>query len=133
MAFAAAPFLIAGGISAIGKKIGNAALVAAIVAAFTHMFRTKLGMFVVGAMLWMGINFASMKMVIEPAITVLLDYANPGSIGSGSAGELAMMAVAWLGVLNLDRAVTMIVSAVITRHAVQQAKLFLTKAPIGTP
>ena len=129
MAFAAAPFLIAGGISAIARKFGSAALVAAIVTAFTHMFRTKLGLFVMGAMLWLGINFASMKIIVGPAMQLLRDAANPSAIGAG--GDFAMTAVAWLGVLNFDRAITMILSAVYTRHAVNSARLYLTRAPGG--
>ncbi|MDC7805226.1 DUF2523 family protein [Luteimonas sp BLCC-B24] len=132
MAFpAAAPFLLAGGITALSKKLGNGALVAAIVTGITYMFKTKLGLFVMGAMLWLGINFASMTLVIGPAIDILREYANPGTISGGGAGELALTAVAWLGVLNFDRAITMVLSAIYTRHAVNSARLYLTRAPVG--
>lgn len=91
------------------------------------MFKTKLGLFIMGAMIWLGINFATIKMVIEPAIDLLLGYAEGGMGG----GPYAAVAIQWMGVLNFDRAITMVVSAIISKHAVMQGRLFLFKRGFG--
>lgn len=125
-------FLLVGGIGAVAKKVSNAAIVAAIISGITHMYKTKLGLFVVAAMLWMGINFATIKIAIEPAIHLLRQYSENG-VGGGGVGDFGATAVAWLGVLQFDRAITMIISAVITKHAVMQGRLFLFKKGFGAP
>lgn len=126
-----AAFLVAGGLGALAKKVSNAAIVAAIISGITHMYKTKLGLFIMAAMVWLGINFATIKIAIEPAIELLRQYAN-GGIGSGT-GDFGATAVAWLGVLQFDRAITMIISAVVTKHALMKGRLFLFKKGFGAP
>lgn len=125
-------FLIAGGVGAAARKVSGAAVAAAVVAGITHMYKTKLGLFVMAAMVWLGINFATIKVAIEPAINLLRQYAD-GGLGSGGGGELSEAAIAWLGVLQFDKAITMIISAVITKHALVQGRLFLFKRGFGAP
>ena len=122
-------FLIAGGLGAAARKVSGAAVAASVVAGITYMYKTKLGLFVMAAMVWLGINFATIKMAIEPAIDLLRQYAD-GGLGQGG-GEFADTAIAWMGVLNFDKALTMIISAVITKHAVMQGRLFLFKRGFG--
>lgn len=118
------PVVLLGGVTALARKASVGAVVAGIVTGVTYMFKTKLGLFIVTAMIWLGINFASLKIVVEPAIDLLLGYASqPGTGG----GDFAAVAWGWMGVLNFDRAITMVVSAVGTRLATARARLFLMR------
>jgi|GEM_PF-1833046 len=123
------PLIITGGFAALSRKASNASIVAGIVGGLTYMYKTKLGLFIMGAMVWLGINFASIKMVIEPAIDLLSGYANSGMGG----GQYATTAIAWMGVLNFDRAITMIISAIVAVNVLMRGRLFLFKRGAGTP
>ena len=129
MAWPAIGVMLYGGAKAIGRRAQAAAIGAAVVSGMTYMFKTKLGLFVLSAMVWLGINWGTIKLVIDPAVELLLGYAD-GSLGGGG-NQYASVAVQWMGVLNFDRAITMVVSAVVTKHAVMQGRLFLFKRGVG--
>lgn len=122
------PLVLIGGATAAAKKLTASAIVAGVVGGITYMFKTKLGLFIMGAMVWLGINFASIKVVVEPAIDLLTGYAE--SAGSGT-GEFGTTAIAWMGVLNFDKAITMVISAIVTKHVLTQGRLFLFKRGFG--
>lgn len=121
--------LMLGGAGAVARRAAAGAVVAGVVSGITHMYKTKLGLFLMGAMIWLGINFATIKIIIEPAIDLLEGYADGGLGG----GPYASMAIQWLGVLNFDKAITMIISAIVSKHAVMQGRLFLFKRGFGAP
>lgn len=97
------------------------------VAAGMWLFKSRLGLIISTAFLWLGVNFATVKIVLEPAIDLLSGYAQGGMGG----GELGTVAVNWLGLLQFDRAITMIISAVVAKHAVMKGRLFLFKRGFG--
>lgn len=103
------------------------ALVGALIAALSWLFRSRIGLWVMTALAWLGINFGTIKMVIDPAIDLLKGYAQ----GLGGGGQLGATAMQWMGVLNFDRALTMIISAVAAKHAIMQGRLFLFKRGFG--
>jgi hypothetical protein len=106
-------------------------VVAWIVNALRILFLSRVGLWIASALAWLGINWGSVKLVIEPAANLLKGYIN--GLGSGGGGEFAATAMQYAGLLNLDRAVTMIVSAYITKHAVMQGRLFLFRKGVGAP
>jgi len=120
--------LIGGG-SALARRASNGAIVAGVVSGITYMFKTKLGLFIMLAMVWLGINFGTIKIVIDPAISLLRGYATSGMGG----GEYADAAIAWMGVLRFDKAITMIISAIVSKHVITQGRLFLFKKGFGAP
>ncbi|MFI8716349.1 DUF2523 family protein [Stenotrophomonas sp. NPDC077464] len=91
------------------------------------LFRSRIGLFVMTALAWLGINFGTIKMVIEPAIDLLRQHAQ----GLGGGGEMGAAAMAWAGVLQFDRGLTMIISAIAAKHAIMQGRLFLFKRGFG--
>lgn len=122
-------YTLIGGAGALAKRATTGAIVAGVVSGITYMYKTKLGLFIMGAMIWLGINFATIKVVIDPAISLLRGYASSGMGG----GEFASMAIAWMGVLQFDKAITMVISAIVSKHAVMQGRLFLFKKGFGAP
>lgn len=86
-----------------------------------NLFQSKLGSWIAGAMVFLGIGFATQQAVIEPAIDQVQGYIQ--SAGS-EAGAVAMQ---WFGFLNMDKAITMILSAYAARAAIRAAKVFLTQ------
>jgi hypothetical protein len=130
MAFAAVlPILMRGGIAAAGRRLMSSSIIAGIITGITHLFKTKLGLFLMTAMLWLGINWGTIKIIIEPAIDLLYGYAQGGMGG----GPYAAAAMQWLGVMQFDRAITMVVSAIVSKNAVMQGRLFLFKKGFGAP
>lgn len=93
------------------------------------LLKSRLGLFIASALVWLGINFTTIKLVIEPAITMLEGLTQ--NVGTGGASDFAAAASGYIGIMQMDRAVTMIVSAVITKHAVMQGRLFLFKRGVG--
>ncbi|AOH37561.2 DUF2523 family protein [Luteimonas sp. JM171] len=118
-----------GGGSALARRATSGAIVAGVVSGITYMFKTKLGLFIMLAMVWLGINFGTIKIVIDPAISLLRGYATSGMGG----GEYADAAIAWMGVLRFDKAITMIISAIVSKHVITQGRLFLFKKGFGAP
>lgn len=103
-------------------------LIGALIAGLAWLFKSRIGLWVMTAMAWLGINFGTIKMVVEPAIDLLKGYAQ--GMGGGS-GELGATAMQWFGVLQFDRALTMVISAVAAKHAIMQGRLFLFKRGFG--
>lgn len=123
----AAPLM--GGLSALAKRIQTTAIVAGVVSGITYMFKTKLGMFIMGALVWLGLSFGSMALVVQPALDVMYGYLD----AAGAVGQYAQYAMKWVGVMNLDRAVTMIGSSIAARHAANAGRMFLFARGHGSP
>lgn len=92
------------------------------------LFLSRIGLWIASALLWLGINFTSVKMVIEPTANLLKGYTSGMSGAGGMYGAIAMQ---YAGMMNLDRAVTMIVSAYITKQAITSGRLFLFRKGVG--
>ena len=91
------PFVAAGG-----------AILAGLVAAFGRLFASKLGVWIASAMAVLGLQFIATEALVEPILNQLQSMA--GGIG-GMAGQ-------WFGVVNIDKYITIVLSA----HAVGAAK-----------
>lgn len=102
-------------------------LIGQLVVGLAWMFKSRIGLWIMTALVWLGINFGTVKMVIEPSIDLLRQYAQ--SVNGG--GELGATAMQWFGVLNFDKALTMVISAVVSKYAVMQGRLFLFKRGFG--
>lgn len=105
-------------------------LVAALARLGIWLFKSRIGLFLATALAWAGLSFTTISLVISPTVDALTAYAS-GSGGSGN--EYWATAVAWMGVLNFDKALTMIIGAYVTRVTVAQGRLFLWKRGVGAP
>ena len=92
-----------------------------------HLFKSRSGIFIFGIMAWLGINLTTMMLVIAPAIAML--EAMTSNISAEGSTNFAKVAGQYAGLMQIDRAVTMIISAVFTRHAMRKSLLFLQKVP----
>lgn len=97
-----------------------------LVVAFGQLAKTRLGMFLLAAMMWLGINFTTVKIIIEPALDVLTGYAQQA--GTGGATAIGMAAAQYMGIMKLDLAITMIVSAIISRNLAYSGGMRITRA-----
>lgn len=88
------------------------------------LFRNRIGQWVTAALVWMGLSWATKEFAVDPWIDQLQDAATPGAMGGG---DLAQVAVQWMGLLRFDDACTMIASAVVAKYATDAAKAFLVK------
>ena len=100
-------------------------LIAVLLTGLRYLFLSRIGLFIATALVWLGVNFITMKVVIEPAIAMLQSFAQGG--GGSGAGEYWTIATQWAGVLNFDRALSMVVSAYVTHKALSASRLFLAK------
>ena len=104
------------------------AIIAACMQGLRWLLMSRLGLIIASAMLWLGINLATVNLVLEPLIDQLRGFAD--STGSGG-GSLYAAARAWAGVLRFDQALTMVISAYVTKHAVMAGRLYLFKRGVG--
>ncbi|EWS76976.1 hypothetical protein AF72_13255 [Xylella taiwanensis] len=102
--------------------------VARLLTGLLGLLKTKLGYLVMVAFAWLGINWGSYHFVMTPVINQLYIYMD--GVGS-SGGDWGASAIDWLGVLNFDRAVSMIISAYVARFAVLSGRLYLFKRGFG--
>lgn len=101
------------------------AIVGWIVTALTVVFKNRIGQLILAGLVWAGLSYGATKIVVQPVIDQIWLYLD----GLGSAGgEFGAFAVAALGILKIDVALTMIVSAVMIRVGVTAAKVHMTRA-----
>lgn len=99
---------------------GAAGLVALGVNLLRTMLMVKAGVIIAKALMFLGLTIAVQKLAIEP----LLEQVR-GLISGGPSGSLGAIVLAWAGVLKLDTAVTMILSAYGTAAAIRSARVAL--------
>lgn len=104
------------------------ALIPAIVAALMQVMRvllmSKIGSFIVAALLFLGLSLAVNNYAIDPLLSTLEAYVSQ----IGSAGGAASVAMQWAGVLNFDKAISVLVSAYTAAWTIKASKVFLSKA-----
>ena len=89
----------------------------AIIGAIGWLLKNKLGQWIASSLIWLGISYGTQKLVIGPALDQIRGYM------TGFSGDLLQ----WLGLLQFDRAVTMILGAMATKAGLAAAKVFLAK------
>lgn len=77
------------------------ALLAGLVAAFGRLFASKIGLWVASALAVLGLQFFATETLVEPILSHVQNMA--GSIG-GQASQ-------WMGVVNIDKYITIVLSA----------------------
>lgn len=78
-----------------------APIIAAIVAAIGRLAATRIGMWLLSALAFMGLAWTTQTVAIEPAISQVASHMG------GVSGDLAQ----WMGVLRLDSYVSIVLSA----------------------
>ena len=99
------------------------ALVAALMTGLRWLVGGTIGAWFARAMVWFGLSVGTTTVVLQPALDQLQSFA----AGSGGAGEYWTIARQWAGVLNFDKALTMVVSAYVASRAVSAGRAFLFK------
>lgn len=100
------------------------AIVAALMTVLRVMLLAKIGSIIVAGLMFLGLSFAVSNYAIDPMLAALESYV--AQIGSG--GDAAAVAMQWAGVLNFDKAISVLVSAYTTVWTIKSAKVFLMKA-----
>lgn len=86
-------------------------------AMLSRLVSTQLGRWIMAAMAWLGITWATNQAVTEPLL------ANVQAYFSGIDSE----ALTWFAFFNMDNAITMVLGAYATRASIGMGKLFLAK------
>jgi len=90
---------------------------APLLAGLSRLFGTRVGQWILSALAFLGLNFVAQ----EFAVTPLLDQIK--SSISGAPGDI----LAWIGFLNVDKYVTLLLSAYATAAAAGALKMRLKK------
>lgn len=88
-----------------------------LLAGLSRLFGTRIGQWILSALAFLGINFMTQKFAVDPLLGQIK------SAVSGAPGEI----VAWLGYLNVDKYVTLVLSAYATAAAAGALKMRLAK------
>lgn len=99
------------------------ALIAAFMEGLAWLFKNQLGRWVLSACLFLGISWGTQHVAVAPFI----DYVKGVANGAGSGGHLAETMINWAGVLQFDKAISMILSAVTTKMGISAGRLFLQR------
>lgn len=97
------------------------AILAVLVSMLRAMLLAKAGLFVLKVLGFFGLAFVTNKYAIQPMLDQIEQYVN----NIGNASGIGAVALQWAGVLNLDKAVSMIISAFSTAALIKQSKTFL--------
>lgn len=93
-----------------------APIVAMILAWISRIMMIKAGIWVIGALAYIGLYFGTQSFVVDP----LIDQVRAIAEGS-TTGAMAE----WVAFLNVDRAITMILSAYVTAGGINATKVAL--------
>lgn len=99
-----------------------AAIIAVLLTGLRILLMAKLGAMVARVLLFFGLTWATNEYVLDPALDQVRQYMT-----SGPGGELGATAMQWIGVMELDTAVSMVLSAVVAAWGIKQARVFLSK------
>lgn len=99
------------------------ALIGYLITGLAWLFRSHLGTWIVSAMAWLGIAWATHEFAVEPWIDNMQQHIGGGSPG----GEWGAVLIAYAGLMRFDQACTMIVSAVATKFAIGAARAVLVR------
>lgn len=99
------------------------ALVAAMMTVLRVLLVAKIGTFIVSALLFFGMSFSINKWGVQPALDALEGYVSQLGTGGGAIGS----AIAWAGVLNFDKAISILISAYTVKWTITSAKVWLSK------
>lgn len=94
-----------------------------IISGVLWLFKSRIGWLITQIFLWLGLTYATSTVVLTPTIEAIKGYAQ----FSGGSGPTAAAAVAWLGVLKFDVALTMLFGAVSLKAATNAGRAFLTR------
>jgi hypothetical protein len=99
----------------------------AVLALLTNMLRVMLfmhaGKIIVGILGFFGLEYITYHYGIAPALAWISDLMT-----TGPGGEFGAACIAWMGVMQFDRAVTMLLSAWGIAQTIKSAKSFLGKS-----
>lgn len=93
-----------------------APIVASILAWLSRLLMIKAGVWVVGTLTFLGLYFGTQEFFVEPLIDQVRDIAE-GNI-TGAVAE-------WVAFLNVDKAITMVLSAYGTASGIAATKVAL--------
>ncbi|MGH8075958.1 MAG: DUF2523 domain-containing protein [Lysobacter sp.] len=84
------------------------------------MLMAKIGMFAAKLLLFFGLTVGVNKFVVDPATDQLRTIAQ-----TGPSGEMGATVMAWAGVMQLDIALSMLLSAYAAAWTIKSGKAFL--------
>lgn len=96
------------------------ALVALLVNLLRTMLMVKAGVIIAKVLLFFGLAITVHKFAVDP----LLDQVR-AIVGGGPVGSLGATVLAWAGVLKLDQAVTMVLSAYAAAAVIRSSRVAL--------
>jgi hypothetical protein len=102
-------------------------IVSGVISGVLWLFKNRVGQIIMAVLAWAGVSLATYSLGVQPFIDHLTDLAQGGMGG----GEYAAVALQWMGLLNFDKAMTMIISAVAAKHAVNAGRVFFRRAATG--
>ena len=102
-------------------------IISGIASGVMWLFKNRIGQMVTAILAWAGITLASYEFGVEPFLDQLRSYAQGGMGG----GEFAAVALQWMGLMKFDVALTMIISAVAAKHAINAGKVFFRRSATG--
>lgn len=98
------------------------ALVTIIINAGRFLLFTYAGKIIVSVIAAFGLTVATQKFVMSP----FLDYIR-NMMQGGPSGEFGAYAMQWMGILRIDQACSMLLSAWVTVQGIKAGKVFLGK------
>lgn len=91
--------------------------------AILWLVRNRIGVLIVSVISWLGITYGTQTFLIDPLKNQLLSYFT----GAAASGELGQAVVQWMGVLQFDKCVTMIFSAVVIKQTMKALHMNILK------
>ncbi|AOX64120.1 DUF2523 family protein [Stenotrophomonas bentonitica] len=97
--------------------------IASLLSGLAAIFRSQIGTWIVTAMAWLGIAWATHEFAVQPWIDNMQSKIGGGAPG----GQWGAVLIAYAGMMKFDQACTMIASAVVTKFGVNAARAVLVR------
>lgn len=100
-------------------------MVAWIISGLWGFFSKRMGQLILAFLAWTGLTYVAQKVVVDEIVQQI--HAHVQSLEASATGQVAEMALAGLGMLKVDIAITMWLSAIGIRAGIGSLKVFLAR------
>lgn len=102
------------------------AMVAWIVNGLMIVFRSRIGQLILGALAWLGLTYGTQKLLVQPMIDALYSHVTELNTTGGDIGAFMLTG---LGIMKVDVAFTMCISAITMRAGMVAARVRWLRKP----
>lgn len=96
-------------------------IIATVLAALSRLFASRIAQWIASALIFFGLTYGSQKVAVQPILAQI----------QAVAGGLTSSAIGWAAFFNIDKAISIVLSAHAVRWSMSAARVWLKRRSAG--